>query len=180
VGNFVSPAQTFEADRLKYPGMLLREILVWKTWQFGNASRFDRFEYNVRLGDGVDPGPSYQDSARRQWILNSMKRADVIAVKGSRVTIIEVEDNPGLSAIGQVVGYEALWVARVRRGGPPDWQIAVGVEDFFPTDLPLDPDPDTLLVVARAGNDLLTVAQRSGVKVEVVQTDFSPLKPGAK
>ncbi len=179
MGAFVSPALRFKDDRLRYPGMLLREVLIWKTWQFGNESRFDRYEYNVRLGDGVDPGPTYEDSARKQWILNSMKRVDVVAVKGNFVTLIEVEDNPGLSAIGQVVGYEALWRLRVRRGGPPDYQKALGVEDFFPVDLPLDAAPSLLLVVARASNDLLSVAQASGVKVEVVQTDFTPLRASA-
>lgn len=165
---------------MRYPGMLLREILIWKAWLYANALRFDRYEYNVRLGVGVDPGPSYEMSARRQWILNSMKRADVVAVAGGRVTIIEVEENPGLSAFGQLQGYANLWRDRIRRGGAHDVHKQLGVEDFFPLDLPRDPDPSLLMVVARASNDALTNAQASGVRVEVVPVDFSSLKPGAK
>ena len=119
--------------------MQLREILIWKNWLYQNSTRFDRYEYNVRLGDGVDPGPSYPDSSRRMWIANSMKRVDVVAVKGDRITIIEVEENPGLTAFGQLAGYVVLWRARI-------------------------------------GNDALAVARSSGVAVEVIATDFSPLK----
>lgn len=176
MSTFVSPAQRFEADRNRFPAMPLREILIWKNWLAKNPVRFDRYEYNVRLGDGVDPGPSYDSASRRAWILNTQKRADVVAVKGSLVTIIEVEENPGLTAFGQLNGYAALWRARMRNGGPSAVNKFLGVEDLFPTDLPLDPDPSVLLVVARVGNDALSVAQASGVRIEQVDTDFSVLK----
>jgi hypothetical protein len=179
MGSTSNPAQRMEADRLRFPGMLPREILIWKNWLYQNSTRFDRYEYNVRLGEGVDPGPSYPDSSRRMWILNSMKRADVVAVKGGRVTIIEVEENPGLTAFGQLSGYLALWRARVANGGPPLVHKNLGVEDSFPADLPLDPDPAVLLVCARVGNDALAVARSSGVAVDVIPTDFSSLAKGA-
>jgi hypothetical protein len=176
----VNPAQRFQADRLAYPGMQLREILVWKNWLYQNSTRFNRYEYNVRLGDGVDPGPSYPDSSRRMWIANSMKRVDVVAVKGERVTLIEVEENPGLTSFGQLAGYSILWRARIANGGPPLVHLSLGVEKLFPDDLPHDPNPGTLLVCARIGNDALAVARSSGVAVEVVATDFSPLKGGGR
>lgn len=176
----VNPAQRFADDRLRYPGMQLREILIWKNWLFANSTRFDRYEYNVRLGSGADPGPSYSDSARRMWIANSMKRADVVAVKSGRVTIIEVEESPGLTAFGQLAGYLTLWRQRVANGGPPAVHLSLGVESFFPADLPLDSNPSGLIVCARIGNDALAVAQSSNVAVEVVPTDFSSLKGGGR
>jgi hypothetical protein len=177
MGSAVSPAIRFQADRLRYPGMQLREILIWKNWLYLNSTRFDRYDYNVRLGDGVDPGPSFPESSRRMWIANSMKRVDVVAVKGGHVTLIEVEENPGMTAFGQLAGYQVLWRNRVQAGGPPAVHISLGVERFFPADLPLDPSPGLLLVCARVGNDALAVARSSGVIVEVVPTDFSVLKP---
>jgi hypothetical protein len=180
LGTAVNPAIRFQADRLKFPGMQLREILIWKNWLYQNSTRFDRYEYNVRLGDGVDPGPSYPDSSRRMWIANSMKRVDVVAVRGASVTIIEVEENPGLTAFGQLAGYAVLWRARIVNGGPALVHLSLGVEKLFPDDLPLDPNPSTLLVCARIGNDALAVARSSGVAVEVVATDFSPLKGGGR
>ena len=178
MGSTVSPAQRFRTDRLRFPGMQLREILIWKNWLYVNSTRFDVYEYNVRLGDGVDPGPQYPDSSRRMWIANSMKRADVVAAKGGRVTIIEVEENPGLSSFGQIAGYQVLWRQRVAAGGPPAVHLSLGVEAFFPADLPSDPNPALLLVCARIGNDALAVARSSGVAVDVVPTDFSVLAGG--
>lgn len=178
MGSAPNPAVKMAVDRARYPGMLPREILIWKNWLYQNSTRFDRYEYNVRLGEGVDPGPSYDDASRRMWILNSMKRADVIAVRGGLVTIIEVEENPGLTAFGQLAGYLALWRQRVQNGGPPMVHFTLGVEDSFPADLPLDPSPALLLVCARVGNDALAVARSSGVAVDVVPTDFSSLAKG--
>jgi hypothetical protein len=175
-----NPALRFQSDRLRFPGMQLREILIWKNWLYQNSTRFDRYDYNVRLGSGVDPGPSYPDSSRRMWIANSMKRADVIAVKGGHVTIIEVEENPGLTAFGQLAGYLTLWRQRIINGGPPAVHLSLGVDNFFPADLPLDSNPSGFIVAARVGNDALAVAQQSNVTVEVVPTDFSSLKGGGR
>lgn len=176
MGSTVSPAIRMQVDRLKYPGMQVREILIWKNWLYQNSTRFDRYEYNVRLGEGVDPGPSFPESSRRMWIANSMKRVDVVAVKGGHVTLIEVEENPGMTAFGQLEGYQTLWRNRVQAGGPPAVHIQLGVENFFPSDLPLDPSPSLLLVSARAGNDALAIARAANVQVDVIPTDFSSLK----
>jgi hypothetical protein len=158
--------------------MALREILIWKNWLQANESRFGRYEYNIRLGEGQDPGASYTPSERRQWIANTMKRADVFAVKGGHVTIIEVEENPGTSAINQPLAYATLWRAYVRNGGPSLEHKSVGVDRFVPQDMPLDPDPFLMLVCARASNDAMTVAKAAGIEVDVVKTDFSVLKKG--
>src|SRR5260370_21367703 len=152
-----NPALRFQVDRLKFPGMQLREILIWKNWLYGNAARFDRYEYNVRLGDGVDPGPSYPDSSRRMWIANSMKRVDVVAVKGDRVTIIEVEENPGLTAFGQLAGYVVLWRGRIANGGAPLVHLSLRVGKVFSPDTPHAPQPATLLWWALRGTDSLAV-----------------------
>jgi hypothetical protein len=90
-----------------------------------------------------------------------------------------VEENPGMTAFGQLAGYQTLWRNRVLSGGPPAVHVSLDVQKFFPVDLPLDPDPSLLLVCARVGNDALAVAKSAGVSVEVVPTDFSSLKvPG--
>jgi hypothetical protein len=180
MGSTASPAIRMQADRLKFPGMQVREILIWKNWLYLNSTRFDRYEYNVRLGDGVDPGQSYPDSSRRMWIANSMKRVDVVAVRGGHVTLIEVEENPGMTAFGQLAGYQTLWRNRVAAGGSPAVHTQLDVEKFFPADLPSDPNPSLLLVSARVGNDALAVAKSAGVAVEVVPTDFSSLKAPLK
>jgi len=44
------------------------------------------------------------------WRFNVSKRADVIATTRHEVWIIEVADDPGLRAIGQLQVYRTLWL----------------------------------------------------------------------
>lgn len=148
-------AQKLQQERLKYPGLLPREILVWRNWLKLHEREFDRFEYNVRVGKGVDPGESWPDEMRKMAIEISQKRIDAVVWKGPKPTIVEVEDRPGLSGIGQLIGYAALW------------------RDTPRSSL----DPDLLLVVPRINEDTLRVAQAAGIRVELVPTDFSELAP---
>ena len=54
-----TPAQRLQVERLSYPAMQPREIIVWRNWLKENEPRFSRYEYNIRLGGGLDPGPSF-------------------------------------------------------------------------------------------------------------------------
>jgi hypothetical protein len=157
--------------------MLPREILVWRTWYRTNADRFDRYFYNMRVGQGTDPGEGYSKEARRGALLASRKRIDVVGWKLGHATLIEVEDNPGLSNFGQIAGYETLWREFVRQGGLTPLDYELGVEKFYPTDMPLDLHPALMVVCARIGVDARLVLERGGVTVEVVPTDFSELRP---
>jgi hypothetical protein len=150
-----SPAQILAEQRKKYPGMLPREILIWETWLKTNAGRFDTYDYNVRVGDGRDPGAGFPQWARDMAISSSQLRLDVLAWNGTQATIIEVEENPGMRAIGQIIGYETFWVRDNRTL----------------------PRPRLLLIVAVLNSDPALVATRAGIAVEVVKTDFSVLYP---
>jgi hypothetical protein len=167
-----SPAIVLEADRKRFEGMLPREIAIWKMWLRKNESRFSRYHYNVRVGQGVDPGDSYSFDTRRNAIINSRKRLDVLAVQGNRVTIIEVEENPGAAAPGQLITYEVLWRETARLRGPSDVDRAFHLEGFFPRDVPLDADPNLLIVCARANPDMRMVIERAGIGLDVI-----PLSP---
>lgn len=106
-----NPAQKLQSDRSSYPGLLPREIVVLRAWLRAHEAEYDRFDYNVRIGDGFDPGPTQSASIRQMTIQNTQKRIDAVAYKGSDVTLIEVKDRAGFSAIGQLVGYRHLWQA---------------------------------------------------------------------
>lgn len=150
-----TPAQTLQQERLSYPGMLPREIIVWRNWLKLHEKEFDTFEYNVRVGAGVDPGDSFPEPERTMAIQISQKRLDALLWRGGIPTIVEVEDRPGLSGIGQLIGYEALWIK----------------------DNPARTRPNLLLVVPRINADTLHVAVRSGIRVDVVETSFEELRP---
>lgn len=148
-----TPAQTLQADRLKFPGLLPREILVLRSWLKQHESEYDRFDFNVRLGSGFDPGPTYQQNIRDMAIANTQKRVDAVGFKGSQATLIEVKDRAGFSAIGQIVGYFHLWKAAH----------------------PLDPDPKMLMVANRVVDDIMPVLVGSGIELNLVEADFSVL-----
>jgi hypothetical protein len=148
-----SPAQTLQAERLKYPGLLPREIIVLRAWLRLHESEYDRFDFNYRVGTGFDPGPSISASIRQMAIDNSKKRIDAVGYQGNSVTLIEVKDRAGFSAVGQLVGYLHLW------------QV----------EHPTDAAPRLLLVVNRTQQDIGLVAARAGIALELVEANFSEL-----
>lgn len=149
-----TPAQRLQADRLRFPGLLPREVLVLKAWLRLHESGYDRFDYNVRLGDGTDPGPTWPDDLRQMAILNTQKRVDAVAYKADVPTLIEVKDRAGFSAVGQIVGYDALWRKQ------------------FPT----SPAPLLLIVCNRFVGDILPVLQRNNISLVQVEVDFGILR----
>lgn len=147
-------AQRFQADRLNFPGMLPREIIVWKAWLELHEKEYERFDYNVRVGAGDDPGPSYSDDIRRMAIANSQKRLDAIAYQGPNPFIFEVKDRAQLSAVGQLIGYDALWKH----------------------DHPGEPAPTLVLVTNRTTADLARVTHASNIRLDLVDADYSALR----
>ncbi|MGH9402857.1 MAG: hypothetical protein ACRD2P_12205 [Terriglobia bacterium] len=146
-------AKIMQADRLTFPGMLPREILIFKNWLAMHETEYDKFDYNVRIGAGVDPGAVWPDYVRQQAIANSQLRIDAIAWKAEQPTIIEVKDRAGASAIGQIVTYEAVWL-KDNAGSPA---------------------PKLLLVTNRLQHNTLPVLLKAGISFEQVPTDFSSL-----
>ena len=102
-------AQRLASDRTQFPGMQIDEILVWKAWLAQYQSGYDRFDYNVRLGAGVDPGPSVDEPYRGMAIKLSQARLDAVGWQGSNPTIFEVERYGRARAVGQLLTYQALW-----------------------------------------------------------------------
>lgn len=148
-----NPAQKLQVQRLRFPGMMVREIIIWLNWLAGNESAYDRFDYNVRIGPGYDPGPAYDDKTRFMALANSKKRLDAVIWKGVQATLVEVKDRAGASALGQLLTYYPLWNAEH-------------------TDVPR---AKMLLVSNRIQPGIDIAAEYHGVFVNVVPTDFSIL-----
>lgn len=93
----------------KYPGRFEPEHEVIGDWLQARGNLYDRIEFNVRLGAGVEPPPElvepYLTNAREL----SQKRADLIAWQGAGVVIIEAKGRATSNALGQLQAYRALW-----------------------------------------------------------------------
>lgn len=148
-----TPAQTLQQERFNYPGLLPREIIVLRAWLRLHENEYDRFDYNVRIGTGFDPGPSVSQSIRDMAIANSQKRIDAVAYKANQVTLIEVKDRAGFSAVGQLVGYLHMWQAQY----------------------PEQPRPRLLLVANRLQDDIPLVASGANIDIELVEANYSEL-----
>jgi hypothetical protein len=144
-----------QAARPYYPGLLPREGAILKAWLAVHESEYDRFDYNVRVGPGSDPGPRYSDALRQQAIQNSQLRIDAVGWQGSQPTIIEVKENAGTSALGQLLTYNAHWQAAYPSG----------------------PAPKLLLATDRLNTNVAIPLQAHGITYDVVLPDYTGL-PG--
>jgi hypothetical protein len=149
-----TPAQTLEADRWKYPGMAPREVLIWRAWLALHQHEYVGWDYNVLLGNGIDPGPTYSQPYRDQFIRNTQKRADAVATQNQQPYIFEVKDRATGSAMSQLITYQHLW----------------------PITYPGTPTPALVLVTNRTTADMPMVLDKVGIRLDLVDgVDFSVL-----
>jgi hypothetical protein len=150
-----SPASFMQADRLKFPGMLPAEVLVFKAWLALHEKEYDRIEYNKHVGAGIDPGPNVDPYWRDLALKSTQLRMDAVAWQASTPTLIEVKRRAGPRNIGQLVTYSVLWAA----------------------DFPNLPKAKLLLVASDYQPNIEGVAAHLGITIEKVSTDFSKLRP---
>lgn len=170
-----NPAQRLESDLQKYPGMLVDETVVWRAWALIHQAEYDRFDHNLRLGPGHDPGPAFLPSVRKAEVLNSQMRIDSVGWQGieNRIlpgiipgpegvydlfpsaiaTIFEVKRRATLQAVGEILGHFHAWV------------------DEFPS----QPQPRLMLVCSSYAQTILPVTRGQNIAVDIVQANFSIL-----
>lgn len=100
----------FPAKKLsKYPHMFPRDILVWERFLEMHAVDFLGFDYDVKVGRGIDPGEHIDENIRRNAKLLTQKRIDCVGYKLGEIWIFEVKEHATISAPGQVWGYLQLY-----------------------------------------------------------------------
>lgn len=149
-----------EQFRRFYPGLIPIEADLWRAWLRDHEGEWDRFEYNVHVGEGVNvpARPLTEDpeldarlrEAYRQW---TQKKIDVVGFRGPSYTIFEVEERPGTRALGQLLTYRRL----LNTARPPT----------APTFL--------ALVCRRCGHDMRETFLEHGVQI----FDVEPAIPGS-
>ena len=149
-----TPAQLLQSERLKYPGLLPDEVLVLRAWLTLHQGEYDKFDYNMRIGQGIDPGPNYSPEVRTQAVMNTQLRIDAVGWKGTQPTIIEVKRRTTPSNVGQILTYDSVW----RK------------------EFPSSPAPIMRLVSNTFSPHILPRVQEAGIFLDVVQVDFSGLK----
>jgi hypothetical protein len=97
---------------LQYPGLLPAESAIFNAWAQANPNAFDSVDFNVRVGPGFDPGPSWTPAQRQNAILNTQWRIDAVGWLKGYPTLIEVKYRAGTTALGALLGYRHHFTAQ--------------------------------------------------------------------
>jgi hypothetical protein len=92
----------------RLPGNTPWESALIQKWIQEEGAPFTGFDFNVRIGTGLDPGPAFDDTIRRGSILNTQKRIDCLAYTAEGVFIVEGKIIVDLTVMGQFLGYRHL------------------------------------------------------------------------
>lgn len=97
------------------PGMPSGDFEVWLRWRAHAASLFESLYFNVRVGDPIPVDESLPSEIKSMAVALSRRRIDVVGVKASGWSLIELKWDAGAEALGQILMYKALWLSH-----PPD------------------------------------------------------------
>jgi len=102
----LTQAEALAIDRL--PGNTPWESAIIKRWIGDEGHIYRGFDFNVRIGTALDPGPTVPDSIRRGSIANTSKRIDCLAFTDAGVYIVEAKIMLDIRAWGQFEGYRHI------------------------------------------------------------------------
>lgn len=97
-----------------YPHLGPSDTIIWNKFLDQNPDFFEAVSYDVHVGRGT-----YNESETDQAIINMAKaltqrRIDVLAEKDGFIYIIELKAHPGITILGQLLGYRVLMLYETR------------------------------------------------------------------
>jgi len=95
--------------QIQYPGSTFVESEIIRAWLNRHGAEYDEVQFNVRLGEGTDPGEDYTEEIRRMSIQITQKRADLVARIADQVDLVECKVRIGGPVVGQLLLYRGLW-----------------------------------------------------------------------
>src|SRR5882672_10153426 len=102
-----------EQHKRWFAGLVPGEAALWRRWLKDHESEFDRFMYNVRVGEGAPGEPTVTDPTSElhkalvaMWKACTQLRIDAVGFNGAEVWIFEVKLAPAHGALGQLLAYQ--------------------------------------------------------------------------
>jgi len=92
-----------------YPHLMPLEVPIWERYLASTDLEFTSITYDVHLGVGVPPDPSWPTWLVKQVAAVSRKRVDVLCETADAVYIFEIKPRAGMGALGQLLAYEQLY-----------------------------------------------------------------------
>lgn len=96
------------SPRTNYPHLLPEDSILWNDYLEQFSPPHYSFLYDVAVGPGRDPGPTFDQSLREMALLLSKRRIDVVGILTDAVEIFELTQSAGLKTAGQAIVYPHL------------------------------------------------------------------------
>ena len=93
----------------EFPHMMPEDVPVWRRWLDTHDNDWDRIDYDVHVGEGVDLPPDFAEPHRSNAIGLSKKRIDAVLIYPDKIVIVEVKKLASWKALGQTLGYPILY-----------------------------------------------------------------------
>lgn len=93
----------------RFPHLLKDDVALWERFLASPNHIYSSFEYDIRVGEGRDPGPDYDRNIRKMALDLSQRRIDAIGRTREGITIIEISTSAGLTQVGQLLAYPSLY-----------------------------------------------------------------------
>jgi len=93
----------------KYPHLVGSDIPIWDSWVRTHGHYFQGFDYDVHVGQGLEPDKDHSFELQQMWVSLTKKRIDVVGYRPHEVWLIEVKDRPTVAVIGQCLSYKILY-----------------------------------------------------------------------
>ena len=126
--------------------MLKSDSEIWDRFLQKYPDYFDMVDYDIHIGQGVTPDPSWDPNIASMATALTQRRIDVLGVSGLLWYIVEVKKDPGVSAVGQLIGYRVLYKAQY----------------------PARPTPRLLLISDQVDDDLAVILSTQNISSFVV------------
>lgn len=107
----------------KYPHMLPNETDLWDRFLKVTDIKFQGFDYDVHVGDLVEAPAATPEYLTPMLEAVYRKRIDAVGYCEDCIWLFEVKNRAGLSAMGQVLAYKALF----ERDFKPSLPVKLGV-----------------------------------------------------
>ena len=131
----------------KPPGMSLNDRRLWAPWKKINALQSDIFYYNTHL---TEPHPRADQLTHQEkliWEKIGARRIDVILLRRTAVTIIEIRWDANENIIARLQLYKSLWMS----------------------DETVTETPELLLITNKMRPDTKRLADAQGIRYDIVR-----------
>lgn len=99
--------------RYKYPHMQPNDVFIWERFIDANREAYEDVDYDVKVGQGAEIPSGTEENIASGFKTLTQWKIDVVGKIEGRTDIIELKPNATPAALGQVKGYEQLYLDHI-------------------------------------------------------------------